>query len=102
MTLTPQQQPRKVKWGNWLRLRSNPDQRPVPEPERLRFVRVGDENQGIRARRRVRGRAGRGRMAPHGPTAEPGPVKWEESGVRGDAFPVPAPGIPATFAPWEA
>ncbi len=60
MTPTSKQQTRKFRWGIELRLRSNPEQRPVPEPDRLGLVRFGAENQGIRARRRVRGRAGRG------------------------------------------
>ena len=57
-----------------MRLRSNPEQRPVSEPDRLGFVRFSDENQGIRAKRRACGRAGRSTMCLHGPAAEPGQV----------------------------
>ena len=83
MTPTSQQQPRRLMRGNWLRLRSNPEQRPVPVPNRLGFVRLGDENLGVRGKRARRGTAGRGTGCLHGPAAEPGQVKWEMSANKG-------------------
>jgi hypothetical protein len=80
MTSASEQQTRKSVWGNWLRLYSNADQRPVPEPARIGLVRFGGENKRIRPKKPARLRARRGRLITHGLAAEPGQVKWEMSG----------------------
>jgi hypothetical protein len=79
MTPTPRKRTHNLRRGNWLRLRSDPEQRPVPERDRLRFVRFGGENHGIRAKRRVSRRAGRGTMWLHGSATAACQVNWEMS-----------------------
>ena len=79
MTATSQQRTGTLRRVRGLRLRGNPEQRPDPQPDRLRIRRFGDENQGIRADRGVSARAGRGTMSLNGPATAPGQVKSEMS-----------------------